>query len=109
MMDLWSVMSIGIIATIVVVGIIAIWVIVKNLRSGFVLKDERTQRIAGKAAIAALLIGLYFMLALSFIYIASHAFLGYYPFDAGDALIASVLVQSLLFGLLVWYFGRKGE
>jgi uncharacterized membrane protein len=109
MMDLWPVMSIGIIATIVLVGVIAIWVIVKNLRSGFVLKDERTQRIAGKSAIAALLIGLYFMLALSFIYIASHAFLGYYPFDAGDALIASVLVQSLLFGFLVWYFGRKGE
>ena len=109
MMDLWPIMSVAIIATIVLVGIIAIWVIVKNLRSGFVLKDERTQRIAGKAAIAALVIGMYFMLALSFIYIASHAFLGYYPFDAGDALIASVLVQSVLFGSLFWYFGRRGE
>lgn len=109
MMDPWPVMSVVIIATIVLVGVIAIWVIVRNLRSGFVLKDERTQRVAGKAAIAALLVGMYFMLALSFVYIAGHAFLGYYPFDAGEALTASVLIQSVLFGFLFWYFGRKGE
>jgi hypothetical protein len=108
-MDIWPIVSIGIIVTIVLIGIIVIWIMVKERKSGFPKKDERTQRINGRAATYSLFIGIYFMLALSFIYIASHAFLGYYPFDAGDALIASVLVQSILMLVLRWYFGRKGE
>jgi uncharacterized membrane protein YjgN (DUF898 family) len=108
-MDIWPIVSIGIIVTIVLIGIIVIWIMVKERKSGFPNKDERTQRINGRAATYSLFIGIYFMLALSFIYIASHAFLGYYPFDAGDALIASVLVQSILMLVLRWYFGRKGE
>jgi hypothetical protein len=48
------------------------------------------------------------MLVLAFVYIAVHELLGYYPFDAGDALIASVMVQSVAMLLLSWYFSRKG-
>lgn len=108
-MDIWPIVSIGIIVTIVLIGIIAIWIIVKERKSGFPKKDERTQRITGRAATYSLFIGIYFMLALSWIYIVGKELLGYYLFDAGYALIASILVQSISMLVLRWHFGRKGE
>jgi len=108
-MDIWPIVSIGIIITIVLIGIIAIWIIVKERKSGFPSKDERTQRITGRAATYSLFIGLYFMLALSWIYIVGRELLGYYLFDAGSVLVASVLVESVSMLVLRWHFGRKGE
>jgi len=109
MMDLWSIVSIGIIAIIVLIGVLLAWRIVKDRRSGYPRQDERTQRIAGKAATYSLYIGIYFMLALLYAYIAGRELLGYYLFDAGYALVATVLVQSVAVLVLRWYFGRKGE
>ena len=60
----WSIVSIIIPILIVLIGIIVVWRIFKDRKSGFSLADERTQRITGKAAIGALLIGSYFTLAL---------------------------------------------
>lgn len=108
-MGLW-ITAIALIGVIVVlIGIIAMWIIVKDRRSGFPSKDERTQRINGKAAIYSLYIGIYFMLALSWVYIVGGALLGYFLFDAGHALISSILVQSISMLVLRWHFGRKGE
>ena len=108
-MDIWPIVSIGIIITIVLIGIIAIWIIVKERKSGFPSKDERTQRITGRAATYSLFIGLYFMLTLSWIYIVGRELLGYYLFDAGSVLVASVLVESVSMLVLRWYFNRKGD
>lgn len=108
-MCLW-IAAIALIGVLVVlVGVIAIWKIVKDRRSGFPSKDERTQRITGRAATYSLYIGLYFMLALSWIYIVGTELLGYYLFDAGYALTAALLVQSISMLVLRWHFGRKGE
>ena len=108
-MDIWPIVSIGIIITIVLIGIIAIWIIVKERKSGFPSKDERTQRITGRAATYSLFIGLYFMLTLSWIYIVGRELLGYYLFDAGSVLVASILVESVSMLVLRWYFNRKGD
>ena len=108
-MDLWPIASIGIIAVIVSIGVFLIWRVRKDRRSGYPPKDERTQRITGKAATYSLYIGLYFMLALAAVFIIGRELLGYYLFNAGDALVASVLVQSVTLAVLSWYLGRKGE
>jgi hypothetical protein len=107
-MDTWPVVGIGIAAMIVLIGVLLAWRIIKDRRSGYPRQDERTQRITGKAATYSLYLGLYFMLALCFVHIAGRELLGYYLFDAGDALVASVLVQSVAMLLLSWYFARKG-
>jgi len=44
---LWSLVSIGIFATIFLIGVYAIWKIRKEKRLGFPTKDERTQKITG--------------------------------------------------------------
>ena len=110
MVDLpWSVASIGILATIVLLGVLVAWKTLKEIRSGFPLKDERTQVITGKAATYAFYIGSYFMIALMLMNILSREFRGEYLLDAGYALVISVLVQSLTFLGLRLYFERKGD
>ena len=110
MVDLpWPVVSVGILATIVLLGVFFIWRMSRELRSGFPLKDERTQMVTGRAATYAFYIGSYFMIALMLMNILSREFRGEYLLDAGYALVISVLVQSLTFLGLRLYFERKGD
>jgi uncharacterized Tic20 family protein len=106
---LWSIVSVGIVAVMVLIGVLLVWRIRKDRRSGYPSEDERTQRISGKAAAYSLPIGLYFMVSLLLVLIVGRELLGYYLFNAGDALVASMLVQSVTWGVLRWYLGRKGE
>jgi uncharacterized membrane protein len=105
----WSGMSIGILATIIIIGVYAIWKIQKELRSGFPLKDERTQRVSGKAAFYAMHIGLYFMIALMLTNILSREFRGIYLLDGWYALIFSIIVQSSMYLGFRIYFDRKED
>ena len=106
---LWPLASIGILATIVLIGVLAIWKILRDRRLGFPAKDERTQKITGIAATYAFYIGSYFMVALMLTNILNYEFLGVPLLDAGYALIASILVNSLTFLIVHWYFNRKGD
>jgi len=101
-------MGIGILATIVLVGVLAIWRILKERRSGFPLKDERTQKITGTAATYTFYIGSYFMLALMLANLLTQEFLDVPLLEDGYALIAAILVNSLTFLVLNWYFNREG-
>ena len=105
----WSIVSIAIPVLIVLIGILIVWRILKDRKSGFPLADERTQRITGKAAIGALLIGSYFTLALMFMLIFGRELYNLQNVDAGYLLIATLLVSNGSFIILRWVFGRKGE
>ena len=105
----WSVISIGILATIVLIGVFVMWKMLKEMRSGFPLKDERTQIVAGKAATYAFYIGSYFMIALMLANILSRELRGVYLLEDGYALVSSILVQSLTFIGFRLYFERKGD
>ena len=105
----WPIVSIGIVAVIVLVGILLVWKILKDRKSGFPSADERTQRITGKAALAALLIGNYFTLALMFMLIFGRELYDLQNVDAGYLLISTLLVSSISFIVLSWVFSRKGD
>jgi len=105
----WPIVSIGIVAIIVLVGILLVWKILKDRKSGFPSADERTQRITGKAALAALLIGNYFTLALMFMLIFGRELYDLQNVDAGYLLISTLLVSSISFIVLSWVFSRKGD
>jgi hypothetical protein len=105
----WPILSVGILGLIVLLGIFVIWKLIKNKRSGFPLKDERTQRITGLAATYAFYVGSYFMIALMLANLLNLEFLGEPLLDTGYALVASILVQSLTFIGLRLYFDRKGD
>ena len=105
----WSGVSGGILVTIVVIGIFAVWRLLKERRSGFPLKDERTQKITGTAAYYAFYIGTYFMLALMGVNLLNQEFAGTPLLETGYALVISVLVQSLAFIGIQAYLSRKGD
>jgi len=105
----WSVVSGGILVTIVLIGIFAVWRLLKERRSGFPLKDERTQKITGTAAYYAFYIGTYFMLALMGVNLLNQEFTGAPLLETGYALLISVLVQSLSFLGIQAYLSRKGD
>jgi hypothetical protein len=105
----WPLMSAGILATIVLVGVFVIWRILKERRSGFPAKDERTQKVTGMAATYSFYIGSYFMIALMLTNLLSQEFLGA-PFpEEGYALILAILVQNLTFLGFRLYFNQKGD
>ena len=105
----WSVVSGGILVTIVVIGIFVIWSFLKERRSGFPLKDERTQKITGTAATYTFYISSYFTLALMGVNLLNEVFTDAPLLETGYALVISVLVQSLTFGVIQAYLHRKGE
>ena len=110
MVDLpWPVVSFGIITTIVLLGVFFIWRMSRELRSGFPLKDERTQIVTGRAATYTFYIGSYFMIALMGANILSREFRGEYLLDGWYAMALSILVQGLAFMALRLYFERKGD
>ena len=102
--------SSGLIAVaIIVIGILFVWRVYKDRKAGFPATDERTERITGRAAMTALNLGWYFILAILFGAIIAREFLGMPSFGEdfySYSLIAVLLVQSLSFGLLRWHFGR---
>jgi hypothetical protein len=105
----WSIVGIIIPVLIVLIGVILVWRLYKDRKSGFPSADERTQRITGKAALWALLIGNYFTLALMFMLIFGRELYDLQNVDAGYLLVSTVLVSSISFMVLSWVFSRKGD
>ena len=101
--------SIGTAVLIVLIGIVFVWKLLKDRKSGFPSSDERTRRITGKAATYALTTGSYFSIALLFVLILGEELYGLQNIDAGYLLIAALLVYNVSFLIFRWVFGRKGD
>ena len=110
MVDLiWPLVSIGIGAIIVFLGILFILLRLRDKRSGFPDQDERTLKINGMAARYALHIGLYFMVGVMFVLIIGQEFFGMPDLSAGPVIIAAILVFGLTYLGLQFYFDKKRD
>jgi hypothetical protein len=107
--SIWPIVSIANIALIILIGVLVIWKMLKEKKSGLPLKDERTQKLNGKAAYYAMFVCQYFMLAYVWVILVGSEFFGMPEIEAGYPLIAALLVSTLSFIVLRSYFGRKGE
>ena len=105
----WPIASMGILALIVLIGILALWRVIKEKKSGFPAADERTQKINGKAAYYAMFMCQYFIIAYLLVNIVGTEFFSIPEIEAGYPMIAALLVSSVSFLVLRWHFGRKGE
>jgi len=105
----WSGVSGGILLIIVVIGIFVVWRLLKERRSGFPLKDERTQKITGTAATYTFYISSYFTLALMLVNLLNLEFTAVPLLETGYALLISVMVQSLTFIGIQAYLHRKSD
>ena len=96
-------------ALAVIIGAITIWRTRRERKAGFLRSDGRTSKITGKAAFYSLYIGLFFMIAILLTLVVGKEFFQFPDLDAMPALNASLLVFSLSFLVLRWYFNRKGD
>ena len=105
----WSEVTGLILATVLILGVYMIWRMLKELRSGFPFKDERTQRVSGQAAYFAFHLGSYFMIALMLLNILSSEFRGVFLLDGWYALNFTIIVQSLMYLGFRLYYERKDD
>ena len=105
----WAIPSMGILALIVLIGVLVLWKTLREKKSGFPLADERTQRLSWKAAYYAMFMCQYFIVAYLLVNIVGREFFGIPEIEAGYPMIATLLVSSVSFLVLRWHFGRKGE
>jgi len=94
---------------IILLAIFVIWKLQKDKRAGYPIKDERTSKIQGKAAMGTFWINLSFMISILIWNIVGNEFLGLPELETGWTVIAIMLVSGFSFGLLSWYYAKKGE
>ena len=105
----WLIPSGGILALIILIGVLVLWKTLKEKKSGYPLTDERTQKINWRAGYYAMFVGQYFILAYLAVNIVGREFFGMPEFEAGYPMIAVLLVSALSYVFLSWHFSRKGE
>jgi len=94
---------------VVLVGVLVLWKLHKDKKSGYPINDERTIKIRGKAAIGTYYISLAFMISITFFILFGTEFLALPELEAGWAIIAIMLVTGISNALLSWYYSRKGD
>ena len=95
----------AIVGNLFVVAGIAYWMIQERRRE-VPIADERSQVIDGKAAKLTLIVGVYFMMALTFYDLAAQ-FIPLPTKNAAIYLAASAMFLILCFLFTRWYYGRK--
>ena len=94
---------------IILLAIFVIWRVQKNKKAGYPMKDERTSKIQGKAALGTYYITLAFMISVLILNIVGKEFLSLPELEMGWTVIAIMLVMGFSFALLSWYYAKKGE
>ena len=105
----WPIILIVNAVLVLLVGVFVIWKIHREKKSGYPINDERTLKISGRAAIGTYYINLAFMISLALFIIFGTEFLALPELEAGWAIIAIMLVSGISYGLLSWYYSRKGD
>jgi dipeptide/tripeptide permease len=96
-------------AVIILLGIIFARKAYREKKEGQTLKDERTAKINGKAAVGAFWISYAFMLSLLIWIILADEIIAVPELDVGWTVISIMIVSSVSFIVLRWYHNKKGE
>ena len=105
----WPIILILNAALIILLAIFLIWKVQKEKKSGYPMKDERTSKIQGKAALGTYYISLSFMISILIMTIIGNEFLNLPELETGYNVMAIMLVSGISFALLSWYYAKKGE
>ncbi len=102
----WLIVSGGILVLTVVIGIVGLWIMLKEKRSGFAISDERSQQLNWKSAYYAMYMYQYFILTFLFFNIFGREFFGMGEIEAGYPMIAALLVSVISFVIIRRYIDR---
>jgi UDP-N-acetylmuramyl pentapeptide phosphotransferase/UDP-N-acetylglucosamine-1-phosphate transferase len=104
----WPIILILNAVVIILVAIFVIWKLQKDRKAGYPFQDERTSKIQGKAALGTYYITLAFIVSIMLLNIFGNEFLSLPELETGWTAIAIMLVMGFSFGLLSWYYAKKG-
>ena len=104
----WPIILVLNAAIIILVAIFVIWKVQKEKKAGYPMKDERTLKIQGKAALGTYYINLAFLVSIMLWNIFGNEFLSLPELETGWTVIAIMLVNGISFALLSWYYAKKG-
>jgi UDP-N-acetylmuramyl pentapeptide phosphotransferase/UDP-N-acetylglucosamine-1-phosphate transferase len=105
----WPVILVLNAVVIILFAIFVIWRLQKDKRAGYPIRDERTSKIQGKAALGTYYISLSFMVSVLVWTIVGNEFLRLPELETGWTVMAIMLVSGISFALLSWYYAKKGE
>jgi hypothetical protein len=106
---LWPILMIINATVIILLGIIFAWKTYKDRKENLTLKDERTAKINGKAAVGAFWVSYAYMLSILLWIIFGNEVMALPEFEVGWTIISIMLVSAISYGLLRWYYNKKGE
>lgn len=103
----WPIISIMIGGVLIALLAVYLFKIRRELKSGYPLNDERTERISGKAAMGTYYVTLLFVIIME-LWITFSTEVPILPeIDAGYPLIAVMMVMGISFGALSWLYARR--
>jgi hypothetical protein len=91
---------------IIVLGTYAVWKAIRERRSGFPLKDERTIKLQGRAATVAFHLGSYYLLLLNFYNMYRIEFQGLPELGSMPVINSAVILMGVTYIVLFTYFNR---
>ena len=106
----WPIILVLNAVVIILLAIFVIWKLQKDKKAGYPIKDERTSKIQGKAALGTYYVTLAFMVSTLMWNIFGNEFLTFLPeLETGYTVMSIMLVMGFSFALLSWYYAKKGE
>jgi len=94
---------------IVAIGAYSLWRVAKERRSGFALKDERTAKIAGRAANVAFILGSWYLILLNFYNMYRIEFQGLEELGSMPVINSAVIIMGVTYIAVYAYFNRKED
>lgn len=103
----WTLVCLFIIATIGIVGIVKVWITLKESKKGIPIGDEMSKAITMKAGYIAFFISLYFLLIMGFIFSSiDEGIVSYFP--TAEWLMFLDAAMGVIFILVLSYLKIKG-
>lgn len=94
---------------IVALGTYKIWRTIKERKSGYPLRDERTLKIQGKAAIAAFNLGTWYLILLNFYNMYRIELQGLSELGSMPVINSAVILMGVTHIILSTYYSRQED
>jgi uncharacterized membrane protein len=94
---------------IVAIGAYSLWRVVKERKSGFALRDERTAKIQGRASTVAFSLGSWYLILLNFYNMYRIEFQGLDELGSMPVINSAVILMGVTHIALLIYFNRKED
>ena len=94
---------------IVAIGAYSLWRTIKERKSGFALKDERTAKINGRAATVAFNLGSWYLILLNFYNLYRIEFQGLEELGSMPVINSAVILMGVTYIALYTYLSRRED